>query len=137
MKGDFKKAKEISKETKIKVWERQRGRSLFAPYKPITIDMCCCHYVSRTGNDRHGKSGSAGVGYEWNIFGCYQTPWDNEHDLFDDGKKIGNLTNDEAVSVVENHLKFNYLNWERDKCRFHKGWSEEDYMITRSNIWKR
>lgn len=132
-KSNLTKAKDITDDTKRKVWERQGGKSLFAPYQPITVEMCCCHFVSRTGNDRHGKSGSGGVGYEWNIFGCYQTPWTNEHNLFDEGKPIGNLTNEEAIKVVENHLKQNYCGWSLDKCRYHKGWEEEDYGVRRHN----
>lgn len=129
MKSESTKAKEISKETKQKVWERQNGKSLFAPYKPISVEMCCCHFVSRGGNNRHGRTVSGGIGEEWNIFGCYQVGNDNEHTRFDEGKSVNNLTNEEAIIVVENHLKRNYIGWELDKCSYHKGWEKEDYGI--------
>lgn len=123
MKSNSTKEKEISKETKIKVWERQNGRSIFAPYRPISIEMCCCHYVSR---------GNSGVGYEWNIFGCYQQPWLNEHYMFDGQISIDNnlnLTRDEMKKVARNHLVRNYSNWSEEKCKYHKYWKEQDYGV--------
>lgn len=134
MKGDFTKAKEISKETKQKVWERQKGRSIFAPYKPISVEMCCCHFVSKGGNNRHGKTTSGGVGYEWNIFGCYQLGNVNEHTHFDNNEPVNNLSNEEAIKVVENHLKRHYKGWELDKCSYHKGWDKKDYQVIRTDV---
>jgi len=117
MKGDFTKAKSISDETKQAVFDRQKGKSVFSK-RPITKEMCCCHFVGR---------GVSGVGYEWNIFGA--TP--DEHRLFDESKQIANLTHEQCVSVIRNHLILNYRNWEQEKCKYHKYWSEEDYGITR------
>lgn len=112
------KAHEISRKTKEIVWRRQNGKSLFAPYRNITVDMCCCHYVSR---------GCGGLGKEWNIFGCYQTAWLDEHRLFDESKPIGNLTSEQCDIVVKNHFKTKYPNWSKDKCKYKKG--VDDYGV--------
>ena len=122
------KAHEITKETKQIVWERQHGKSLFAPYKPITVEMCCCHFIPRA---------RGGLGTEWNIFGCFQAPWADEHKAFDhqlsdkEVRKITNLTPDEMVTVVRNHLMENYDGWCEDNCRYKKGYELEDYEIRR------
>lgn len=121
-KGDFTKEKQITKETKQKVWERQKGRSIFAPHLPITVEECCCHFVSK---------GQSGVGYEWNIFGCFQRYGIDEHKLFDQHKPIGNLTSDEVIQVIENHFKRNYIGWSKKKCHYIKGNKEKDYGIER------
>lgn len=111
------KAHEISKETKMKVWERQKGKSIFSGIS-ITPEMCCCHYVSR---------GRGGLGEEWNIFGCYQGYGIDEHRLFDEHKPIGNLTHEQCVTVLKNHFKIKYKNWSEDKCKYKKG--VEDYGV--------
>lgn len=120
-------AHEITRETKEKVWKRQHGKSLFSN-RTITVDMCCCHYVSRA---------QGGVGYEWNIFGCYQSPWCNEHDAFDgklsekEVRKMLNLTAEEMKTVAGNHLKRNYNNWSIENCTYKKWYEENDYGVTR------
>lgn len=121
------KAHEITRETKEKVWQRQKGKSLFAPYKNISVEMCCCHYIPRS---------RGGLGEEWNIFGCYQTPYANdEHDAFDHKlsdnqvKQLTNLTPDQMVTVVRNHLIENYDNWSEENCRYKK--YVEDYGVRR------
>lgn len=107
------KAHEISRETKKKVFERQGGRSLFPPFMPITIDMCCCHYIPRS---------RGGVGEEWNIFGCFQNDWLNEHRMFD----LHQL----PENIVREHLKENYEDWSEEACVFHK-WYEDQYKLIR------
>lgn len=112
MKSKRSKALEISKEVKEKVWARQRGRSLFAPYLPITVEECCCHYIGR---------GQGGLGIEENIFGCYQRSWLNEHYWFDGQEKPkGNLTREEMRIVVANHMRMNYRNWNEKDLVYRK-----------------
>lgn len=117
MKSKRTKALEISRETKEKVWKRQHGKSLFAPYKPITVEMCCCHYVSRA---------QGGLGEEWNIFGCFQAPWADEHKAFDrqlsekQVKEMTNLSVEEMHTVVRNHFIRNYEDWSEEKCKYQK-----------------
>ena len=105
------KAHEISKETKMKVWERQKGKSIFSGIS-ITPEMCCCHYIPRS---------QGGLGKEWNIFGCYQGYGINEHRLFDEHKPIANLTAKQYHTVLKNHFKLNYKGWTEDKCKYKKG----------------
>lgn len=125
MKSKRTKALEIDYQTKLNVWNRQNGRSLFAPYRPITVEMCCCHYISRA---------NGGLGEEWNIFGCYQTSWFNEHYMFDGQLNIDNnlnLTRDEMKTVVRNHLLRNYSNWSEDNCKYKKYKEISDYEVKR------
>ena len=123
------KAHEIPYEAKLAVFKRQNGKSLFAPYRAITIDMCCCHFVSRA---------NGGVGQEWNIFGCYQTAWIDEHKAYDgqlsdkEVKALTNLDRDHMKMVVKNHLNKSYKNWSIDKCKYHKYWDWQDYEIKRN-----
>lgn len=119
-KGDFTKAKQITLATKQKVWERQKGVSILSHY-PITKEMCCCHFI--------GRGEKSGVGYEWNIVGL--TP--DEHRLLDENKPIGRYTNQEAQTLLRNHLILNYKGWSEDKCSYHKYWEEKDYGVTRRN----
>lgn len=63
------------------------------------------------------------MGDEWNIFGCCQKPWRNEHQMFDGQVKIDgrlNLTRQEMRTVVRNHLIRHYIEWSEDKCRYDK-----------------
>lgn len=126
--GDFTKAKQISMETKRKVWERQKGRSILS-YLPISIEECCCHFVGR---------GVSGVGYEWNIIGLTQ----EEHRLLDENKPIkvngrDRYTNKEAQTLIRNHLILNYDGWALEKCKYHKYWEEKDYgIVARTTVKK-
>ena len=124
MKGDFTKAKQIKPETKEVVWKRQRGRSLLSGH-PITVEMCCCHYI--------GKGEKSGVGYEWNIVGLLP----EEHSELDLNKPIkvnGRIryTNEEAQTIIGNHLNRSYKGWTREKCSYHKYFEEKDYGVTRN-----
>lgn len=121
------KAHEISRATKQKVWERQHGKSIFSPYKPITVEMCCCHFRPRS---------AGGLGEEWNIFGCFQTSYaPGEHDAFDGRlsdkqvEEMVRMTRDEMKTVVRNHLIRNYNNWSYENCKYEK--YKEDYGVTR------
>ena len=120
MKDDFTKAKQITPQTKEKVWRRQHGRSLLSN-KSITKEMCCCHVVGR---------GNSGVGYEWNIVGL--TP--DEHRELDESKPItidGKVrwTNEEAQTLIRNHLILNYENWSESNCKYKKYKKEGEYGV--------
>lgn len=127
-KGDYTKAKKITQKTKQAVYERQKGRSILSGI-PISISMCCCHFV--------GRGEKSGVGYEWNIVGL--TP--EEHMFLDQNKPMwfyinGNvkaLTNAEMQQKIEQHLKENYIGWSREKCSYHKYWEEKDYEVYRNH----
>lgn len=105
------KAHEISYETKLKVWERQKGKSIFSGIT-ITPEMCCCHFIPRS---------CGGLGKEWNIFGCYQGYGINEHRLFDEHKPIANLTAEQCNIVLKNHFKLHYKGWSEQHCKYRKG----------------
>lgn len=105
------KAHAISRKTKEKVWQRQHGKSLFPPFYKITVDMCCCHYISRS---------QGGLGDEWNIFGCYQSPWLDEHKIYDRALKSDTLNPNEMREVVSKHLADNYVGWNEKKCKYDK-----------------
>lgn len=126
-KGDFTKAKQITQKTKQAVYERQKGRSILSG-QPITISMCCCHFV--------GRGEKSGVGYEWNIVGL--TP--EEHMMLDQNRplwiyksnSVTKLENSEMHQMIEEHLKENYNGWSKEKCSYHKYWEEKDYEVYRT-----
>lgn len=119
MKSKQTKAHEITQKTKETVYIRQRGRSIFPPHKEITVDMCCCHYIPRS---------RGGLGEEWNIFGCYQTPWLDEHKMYD--RQIrSNLSHEEMEEIIIRHFKENYDGWDEEKCKYRK--YVTDYGIRR------
>ena len=116
-KGDFTKAKQIPMEVKQKVWELQGGKSIFPPYRQITVEECCCHLISK---------GCSGLGNIYNIFGCYQRLSLNEHQLFDQHKKIGNIEGKDLFTYVCNVKKRQIPDWTKDKCKYKKHlWLEE------------
>ena len=122
-KGDLTKAKQISPETKKKVWERQNGRSVVSGF-PISVEMCCCHFI--------GRGEKSGVGYEWNVVGLTT----DEHRLLDENKPLkinGRIrySNAEMQTIIHNHLVENYEGWALAKCSYHKYWKEEDYDVKR------
>lgn len=119
-KSNFTKAKEISKETKLKVLKRQNYRSISGVVLN-DYNTEYHHVVYRS---------SSGVGYEWNIVAI----------TFDEHRAIHDKTNikvygrdrytyDEFITLIKNHLKIKYLNWSEDKCKYHKGWTEANYEI--------
>lgn len=121
MKGDYTKAKQITTRTKEKVFKRQNGKSILSG-ETITLEQCCCHFIGR---------GLGGVGYEWNIVGLTA----DEHRLLDENKPIivrGKVryTNQEAQTLIRNHLILNYSGWSVDKCKYKKWFEEQDYGVT-------
>lgn len=111
-------ATSIPKSVKENVWRRQHGKSLFAPYSPITVEECCCHFIPRS---------KGGLGIEENIFGCVQRTYRDEHRMFDGNELVSpkdaekfNLTREEMHSVVRNHLILHYPGWSEDKLVYRK-----------------
>lgn len=108
------KALAISRITKEAVHKRQKGRSLFAPYQPITIEECCCHFIPRS---------KGGLGIEENIFGCSQ----EQHRLFD-GNILISPGRSEAIqrqrekmkAEVIAHLKQSYEDWNEEDLIYKK-----------------
>lgn len=119
-KSNLTKAKEISTETKIRVLERQKQRSISGESlmgKPVEF-----HHVR--------PRSASGVGYEWNIVAI--TP--NEHRQYHDKVDITfrgkpRYSWSEFETLMKNHLKINYPNWSYEKCKYQKHWSENDYGI--------
>lgn len=121
------KAKEISQETKKAVWERQHGRSIsgVALY-PNTTEYH--HVIPRS---------ASGIGYEWNIVAITH----DEHRWYHDHSNIkvngrDRYTYMEFGILMKNHLKLHYENWSEERCRFRKYAEEEDYGVTRKDMWK-
>jgi len=118
------KAKEVSPETKLKVLQRQNGKSISGAYLfPYKTEFH--HLITR---------GSGGVGYEWNIVALTS----EEHRAVHDRQPIqiyGRLrfTCEEFQALMRNHMKTHYTGWSERKCRYVKGWEEEDYEVKRSN----
>lgn len=103
---------QISRETKEKVWNRQHGRSIYSN-KPITVDECCCHYISKA---------RSGLGIEENIVGL---TWD-EHPIFDlntvgDHKK----EHDKMRRLAKKHLTDCYPYWNEEILVYKKGSSNK------------
>lgn len=110
------KAKEISEETKQKVWDRQHGRSISG----VALTSVEFHHVI--------PRPSSGVGYEWNIVAL--TPeehrWVHDHQpILVNGAK--RYTWDEFQILMKNHLKLNYPRWREEYCAYKKMWDVQDY----------
>lgn len=117
------KAKEISQETKQKVWDRQHGRSISGA---ALTSVEFHHVIPRS---------ASGVGYEFNIVAL--TPeehrWVHDHQpIMVNGKK--RYTWDEFQMLMKNHLKLKYEHWSEDRCRFRKYANEEDYGVERKDM---
>lgn len=115
------KVKEISEDTKRRVMDRQHGRSISGAALTSSVEFHHCVFRS-----------AGGVGYEWNIVAL--TPY--EHRCIHDRQPIkvygrNRYSYDEFITLIKNHLKICYPEWSEDKCRYHKGWEEEDYEIAR------
>ena len=105
------KALKITPRTKNLVWIRQGGRSIWSG-KPITVDECCCHYVSRA---------RSGLGIEENIIGLTH----DEHRIFDlndpgDHKEQWQKMREKA----REHLKSYYPGWNEEDLKYKK-WYEK------------
>lgn len=115
----------ISDKTREAVLERQNHRSISGVY---LTDVNFHHFIT---------VGSRGVGYEWNVVALLPSEHRQLHDGADisvNGKK--RFTNAEFKSLIRNHLVLRYRGWSEGKCRFHKGWTEQDYEIERIEPWK-
>lgn len=118
--GDFKRAKEISKETKEKVLKRQNQRSITGVYL----------YDGNTDFHHVRPRSDSGVGYEWNVVAITR----EEHSCYHDHQSIKvngrvRYSWEEFDTLLNNHLILRYENWDWDKCRYHKFWKEEDYGV--------
>ena len=102
---------QITRATKTLVWMRQGGRSIYSG-KPISVEECCCHFVSR---------GRSGLGIEENIVGLTH----EEHRIFDlnepgDHKEEWQKMRDAA----RKHLMKFYPNWNEEDLKYKK-WYEK------------
>ena len=123
-KSKLTRLKEISPETKKKVYDRQHGRSITGAF--ISEERGSFHhFISR---------GQEGVGYEWNIV---MLTFD-EHRAYHDKQPIkvngrNRYTVKEFETLMRNHLILNYDNWSVENCKVHKNYLEEEYGVTRRN----
>lgn len=124
-KSKLTKAKEISLETKQKVWDRQQGRSISGvALSPYNTEFH--HVIPRS---------SSGIGYEWNIVAITN----EEHRWYHDHSNIkvngrDRYTYLEFEILMKNHLKLHYENWEEARCRFRKYAEEQDYGVIRKDM---
>ena len=119
------KAKEISQETKQKVWNRQHGRSISGvALSPYNVQFH--HVIPRS---------DSGVGYEWNIVAITF----DEHRWYHDKNDIkvngrNRYTWLEFEILMKNYLKLHYRNWSEENCRVRKYADEEDYGVVREDM---
>lgn len=124
-KSKLTKVKEISQETKLKVWDRQQGRSISGvALSPYNVEFH--HVIPRS---------DSGIGYEWNIVAITF----DEHRWVHDGCPIkvnrrDRYSNIEFKILMKNHLKLHYEGWSEEKCKFHKYWNEDDYGVIRKDM---
>lgn len=123
-KSNLTKVKEITIETKQKVYDRQHGRSITGAFCPIEYGSFH-HFIGR---------GVGGHGYEWNIV---MLTFD-EHRSYHDKKPIkvngrDRYTIEEFETLMRNHLVMNYANWSVENCKVHKYFEEADYGVIRRN----
>ena len=122
MKSEQTKTKEISRETKQIVLQRQHYKSISGV--ALTEQSAVFHHVIFRSQQ--------GVGYDFNIVAL---TWE-EHRLYHDHKNIvvnrkPRYTWEEFETLMKNHLKLNYNGWTEDKCKYKKYFDEKDYGITR------
>lgn len=104
------KALKIPPKVKKAVWNRQEGRSIWSG-RPITIDECCCHYVSR---------GRSGMGIEENIVGLTY----EEHQIFDLNLPGDYRDLQEKMRLkAREHLMQSYPGWNENDLKYKK-WYE-------------
>lgn len=105
------KALQIPKRVKNLVWIRQGGRSIYSG-KPITVEECCCHYVSRA---------RSGLGIEENIVGL---TWD-EHRIFDLNEP-GDHAEEQKImrEKARKHLESFYPGWNEEDLKFKKWYKQ-------------
>ena len=115
---------DITDETRRIVLERQDNLSPFGQWLGRGVEFH--HVVASEG------LGEKGVGLEFNLVALTPTEHRSIHDkkgIVINGRQ--RYTYDEAITLIKNHLKINYPNWSEEKCKFHKGWTKEDYKISR------
>lgn len=107
MKSKRTKALEISKKTKLRVWIRQKGKSIISN-TPISISECCCHFIPRS---------LGGLGIEENIIGLTY----KEHMIFDNNL-IGSHKEESELyrKIATEHLKANYQDWNESNLFYKK-----------------
>lgn len=121
-KSKLTKAKEISQETKQKVWERQQGRSISGvALSPYNVEFH--HVIPRS---------ASGVGAEFNIVAITS----DEHRWYHDHANIKVNGRDrytwlEFEILMKNHLKLNYDGWSEENVKFKKYKEFDEYGITR------
>ena len=104
------KALKIPRRVKELVWIRQGGKSIWSG-KAITVDECCCHFVSR---------GRSGLGIEENIVGLTQ----EEHRIFDLNQPGDYRAIQQAMRrKARDHLMKFYPGWNEDDLKYRK-WYE-------------
>lgn len=117
-KSKLTRMKEISYETKCQVLDEQGNRSITGVYlAPWNTDFH--HIIYRS---------AEGVGLAFNI--CALTK--DEHRAVHDHQPIvvngkARYSWDEFQILMKNRKKLAYPHWSEDKCKFHKGWDEQDY----------
>ena len=118
----FKEAKQITTDTRRAVLERQNYKSISGRY--LTEESASFHhFVERS---------ASGLGYEWNIVALTfeEHRAIHDHQPIKWGKRVL-YTYDQFITLIRNHLILNYENWSEKKCKYHKGWEQEDYGIVR------
>ena len=105
--NDRTKALQIPYKVKNIVWMRQGGRSVWSG-KMISVEECCCHFVSRA---------RSGLGIEENVVGLTT----EEHRIFDlnepgDHKELQERMREKA----REHLKAFYPGWCEDDLKYKK-----------------
>lgn len=109
-------AKEITQKTKEEVMERQHGRSISG----VALTNVEFHHVI--------PRSASGIGLAFNIVALTS----EEHRWYHDHRPIKvngreRYTYEEFTTLMKNHLKIRYPGWTEKGCKFHKGWTEEDY----------
>ena len=123
MPNSVKQQTDISNDTRQIVYERQKG---FSPFGNWLGTSCDYHHVVNSG------LGVKGVGYEWNIVALTREEHRSIHDK--QPIKVNGIKKysyDEAITIIKNHLKINYIGWGEEKCKVHKGFDKEDYKVIR------
>lgn len=105
------KALQIPQKVKHIVWIRQEGKSIWSG-KRITVNECCCHFISR---------GRSGLGIEENIIGLTY----EEHRIFDLNEPGDHKELQEAMrKKARDHLRKFYPGWNEDNLKYRK-WYEK------------
>lgn len=94
-------ATSISKNVKLKVWERDNHRCIFC-HKLVAWNLANSHFIKRS---------HLGLGIEENIFtACLEC-----HNKFDDS-----IYRKKMLPIAEKHLKSKYPNWNEENLIYNK-----------------